>query len=55
MTDFTFDTSGFVQVRFSDAGRVFWSDLSPFCQGYVRAAFERALFPFANPELGKLG
>lgn len=36
---FQFDTSGFVQMRFDDASRVFWSDLSPFEQGHVEAMF----------------
>lgn len=35
--NFQFDTSGFVQMRFDDASRVFWSDLSPFEQAYVDA------------------
>lgn len=40
MSDFKFDTSGSVLVkRFSEvpSDYVFWSDLSPFAQGYVEA------------------
>ena len=46
--DFKLDTSGYVQCPAPDqkpnetTGCWFWSDLSPFEQGYVRAALEAA-------------
>lgn len=46
MSEFSFDTSGFVTLRREDAswkGRprpdIYWEDLTPFAQGYVEALF----------------
>lgn len=52
MADFTLDTSGgvFNVPNAGIAGEVWWSDLSPFAQGYVEAMFADLAFA-----MGKVG
>ena len=49
MGEFTFDTSGAVEVQpmseTEGSIRIRWSDLSPFAQGYIEAAFASASVP----------
>jgi len=46
---FTLDASGYVGGSpLHMSGRIYWSDLTPFMQGYVEAAFADLTLPLAN-------